>query len=181
LTDTELIESVLAGNNNSFKVLVQKYEPRIAATVKGMLGDVSETEDVGQETFIRFYHSLKNFRGDSSVITYLTRIAINLSLNELKRRKRKALLFMQHDENTFELPDKSTKNNFDETREIVQKAIHQLPAKFKSVIVLRLIDGCSTEETASILNVPIGTVLSRLARAQQKLKKILSPLKEEII
>ncbi len=181
MTDRELIEAVVAGNNSSFKELVKRYEPRIAATVKGMLGNVSEAEDVGQETFIRFYKGIKKFRGDASVGTYLTRIAINLSLNELKRRKRKSMIFQENNEESFELPDKDTKTGFDENKEFIHKAIQKLPAKFRSVIVLRLIDGCSTDETAKILKIPTGTVLSRLARAQQKLKEILSPLMGEII
>lgn len=93
LSDEKLIEAILAGNDNAFKEIVRRYEARVAATVFGMLGKCAEAEDVGQETFIRFYNSLKNFRGDSAVGTYLTRIAINLSLNELKRRKRSSMFF----------------------------------------------------------------------------------------
>jgi RNA polymerase sigma-70 factor (ECF subfamily) len=148
----------------------------VAATIIGMLGRCPEAEDVGQETFIRFYQSLEKFRGDSSVGTYLTRIAINLSLNELKRRRRKHLLFeAKSSDEEFDIPDMEMPNAYDDEKEIVQRAIKKLEPKFRSVLVLRLMDGYSTRETAEILNLPTGTVLSRLTRAQKKLKKLLAP------
>ncbi len=76
------------GDEEAFRCLVERYEGAVAATVIGMLGPGGEVDDVGQEVFVRFYRALDRFRGDSSLKTYLTRIAINLSLNELKRRRR---------------------------------------------------------------------------------------------
>jgi RNA polymerase sigma-70 factor (ECF subfamily) len=150
--------------------------------VIGMLGHTTEAEDVGQETFVRFYQSLDRFRGESSIGTYLTRIAINLSLNEIRKRKRNRNLFFSKNENVIDnVPDKHDLKDQKETNALVQWGLQKLPPKFRSVIVLRLIDGYSTEETAKILNLPIGTVLSRLARAQIKLKEILAPVfKEEL-
>jgi RNA polymerase sigma-70 factor (ECF subfamily) len=147
-----------------------------------MLGHTTEAEDVGQETFVRFYQSLDRFRGESSIGTYLTRIAINLSLNEIRKRKRNRNLFFSKNENVIDnVPDKHDLKDQKETNALVQWGLQKLPPKFRSVIVLRLIDGYSTEETAKILNLPIGTVLSRLARAQIKLKEILAPVfKEEL-
>jgi RNA polymerase sigma-70 factor (ECF subfamily) len=181
LCDEKLIDATLAGNNNAFKELVRRYESRVAATVIGMLGKCPEAEDVGQETFIRFYKSLKNFRKESTVGTYLTRIAINLSLNELKRRKKRSMFFFQKEgDEQFDFPDENAQTDYSGEREMVQQAIQKLEPKFRSVIVLRLIDGYSTEETSKILNIPPGTVLSRLARGQQKLKKLLLPYMGEI-
>lgn len=143
----------------------------------GMLGYCPETEDIGQETFIRFYQSLDKFRGDASIGTYLTRIAINLSLDELKRRKRQRKFFFSRSDNKAKnIPDTNTPKKKKEIKEIVHLSIQKLEPKFRSVIVLRLIAGYSTQETAQILNLPVGTVLSRLARAQMKLKEILKPL-----
>ncbi len=175
MTDQKVIEAVLAGNIEVFRELIKRYESRVAATVIGMLGRCAEAEDVGQETFIRFYNSLGNFRGESSIGTYLTRIAINLSLNELKKRKRRSMLFQAEPEEGFDVRDAHASSEYSGEREIVQCAIQKLEPKSRSIIVLRLLDGYSTEETAEILNVPVGTVLSRLFRAQQKLKKILIP------
>jgi RNA polymerase sigma-70 factor (ECF subfamily) len=176
LTDDQLIQASREGDENAFKQLIKRYESRVAATVIGMLGNCPEAEDVGQETFIRFYNHLDKFRGDASVGTYLTRIAINLSLNELKRRKRKSLVFFRKlSDEDFDIADESNETGFDDNKELVQQSIQKLEPKFRSVVVLRLMDGYSTAETAEILKLPLGTVLSRLARGQQKLKKILSP------
>jgi RNA polymerase sigma-70 factor (ECF subfamily) len=142
-----------------------------------MLGHTTEAEDIGQETFVRFYQSLHRFRGESSIGTYLTRIAINLSLNEIRKRQRRRTLFFSKNENAIEnVPDAQDLKDQKETNALVQWGLQKLPPKFRSVIVLRLIDGYSTEETARILNLPVGTVLSRLARAQMKLREILTPI-----
>ena len=176
MTDSQVIREVLDGNDSAFRVLVQRYESQVASTVIGMLGHCPEADDVGQDTFIRFYNALTNFRGDSQVSTYLTRIAINLSLNELKRRNRRFSIFVNQDENSPKIADDSHQSEAASSKELIDIALERLEPKFKSVVVLRLIDGYSTEETAKILNLPLGTVLSRLSRAQLKLKHILSSL-----
>ena len=181
LTDTELITATLSGDHKAFQMLLERYESRVAATVFGMVGHSDVAEDIGQETFIRFYKSLSDFQGKSSIGTYLTRIAVNLSLNELKRRKRRSIYsFFQSDEPGEEypgnsLPDPRATAEYDDTADLVHRALQQLDPKFRSVVVLRLLEGCSTRETAEILQLPTGTVLSRLARAQEKLKDILTP------
>ena len=178
LPDTELIKLAQDGEDAAFAILVTRYESRIAKTVIGMLGDTIEADDVGQETFVRFYRSLGSFRGDAGLGTYLTRIAINLSLNELKRRKRKSFFFYMNKttEQELELADNSINGDREDVKEVVSRALQVLEPQFRSVIVLRMIDGYSTKETAKILKLPEGTVLSRLARAQNKLKNILGKL-----
>jgi RNA polymerase sigma-70 factor (ECF subfamily) len=131
-------------------------------------------DDIGQDTFVQFYKSLHRFRGDSSIGTYLTRIAINLSLNELKRRGRREKLFaagFRDDLGTAEAyQDRELAND---TKDIVRRGIEMLEPELKALIVLRLINGYTTRETADILRLPVGTVLSRLARAQVRLRDIL--------
>jgi RNA polymerase sigma-70 factor (ECF subfamily) len=176
LTDNELIKAARSGDAGAFKELVQRYESLVAATVTGMLGRCPEVDDVGQETFIRFYRSMDTFRGEASVGTYLTRIAINLSLNALKKRKRRRLMFLDKSpEELGDIPDVGASTSTDDDKEVVHRAIQKLEPRFRSVIVLRLMNGYSTRETAEILKIPEGTVLSRLARAQMKLKVLLSP------
>ena len=178
MDDAQILTELRNGNDAVFRDLINRYEGLVSATIIGMIGKCSEAEDIGQEVFVRFYKARNNFRGDSAIGTYLTRIAINLSLNEIKRRSRRSRLFFHSDDETFDVEDKNSNTDADENREVIQHAIRELAPKFRSVIVLRLIDGYSTEETAKILSVPIGTVLSRLARAQKKLKEILSPMLE---
>ena len=164
--DEDLLKESRSGDMKAFKVLVERYEGKIAGVVKSMLGDTPEALDVGQETFIRFYESLDKFKGDSSLSTYLIRIAINLSLNEIKRRKRKNIFF-------WPLEDGHHVNVTDtqqDTKEMVTLEVSKLDPEFRTVVTLRLIEGYSTEETATLLNIPLGTVLSRLSRAQKKLK-----------
>ncbi len=176
LNEQELISQARKGNHQAFKEIVKKHEARVAATVIGMLGYCQEAEDIGQETFIRFYQSLDKFRGESSLGTYLTRIAINLSINEIRRRqRRRKFSFSKTDDKMENIPDTNNPNNQKEKKKIVQQGIQKLDPKFRTVLVLRLIDGYSTEETAQMLNLPVGTVLSRLSRAQMKLREILKP------
>ncbi len=142
-----------------------------------ILGYGPEAEDVGQETFIRFYKALDKFRGESSPGTYLTRIAVNLSLNEIKRRQRhRKFFYSRSEEKISNLPDPKGSNTQNELNKILGWGLQKLEPKFRTVLVLRTINGYTSRETAEILDLPIGTVLSRLARGQAKLKKILTPL-----
>ncbi|MBL7858971.1 MAG: RNA polymerase sigma factor [Cyclobacteriaceae bacterium] len=170
IEDAELIAEALNGEMASFKTLVNRYEGEVAGVVKSMLGDSPEAMDVGQEVFIRFYESMKKFKGESALGTYLVRIAINLSLNEIKRRKKRQNVLRPLEDGRFA---RSVDDDHDMT-EVVQHEIRQLDPDFRAVVSLRMIEGYTTEETAAILNVPMGTVLSRLFRAQKKLKTVLS-------
>lgn len=177
ISEKDLVQKARNEDNNAFKRLIEQNEHRVAATITAMLGNCPEADDVGQETFIRFYRSLDQFRGEASVGTYLTRIAINLSLNELKRRKRRNMLFFSRNEEKMETaPDKNDPKKKKELSEIVRLGLEKLEPKHRVVLVLRLMEGFSTKETAEILRLPVGTVLSRLARAQKKLREILMPL-----
>ncbi|MBD3387101.1 sigma-70 family RNA polymerase sigma factor [candidate division KSB1 bacterium] len=176
LTEKELVHRAQNGDLDAFKELVNQNESRIAATITGMIGRCPEAEDIGQETFIRFYQNINHFRAESSVATYLTRIAINLSLNELKRRKRKKLLFPNSTEEMLYLKDSDKNTEKLEINDALQKALVRLKPKYKKVIVLRLVSGYTTRETAELLSLPEGTVLSRLARGLKKLKQELQIL-----
>lgn len=165
--DDELIEQARSGDLSAFKTIVSRHEGRVAGIVKGMLGPGPESQDVGQEVFIRLFESLDQYRGEATLSTYLSRIAMNLSLNELKRRKRTLWFFSSDEMAARQQPQ--TENA--DVREVLQVAFQQLAPKFRSVATLRLVEGYSTDETAAILNIPLGTVLSRLARAQKKLKE----------
>lgn len=173
--DQRLIASAMNGDIASFKVLVQRHEGKVAGIVKSMLDDTPEALDVGQEVFIRFYESMKNFRGNASLATYLGRIAINLSLNELNRRKRKQRLFESLDAASC-IPVENASEDYDTQR--LHQAIESLEPEFKAVVTLRIMEGYTCEETASMLGIPVGTVLSRLHRAQKKLRSAFLNLKK---
>lgn len=177
-SEEELVRASVNGDKNAFEVLVDNYRKMVARTIKGMLGDTVFAEDIGQEVFIKLYYSLPGFRGDSKLSTYIQKIAINLTLNELKRRKRSFSLFSQKGDEEFdklEIAD-SDSGEKNEAAEIVSKALMALEPGFRIVVTMRMLQGYSTKETAELLDLPLGTVLSRLSRAQEQLRIILKKL-----
>ena len=176
-SDLELTRRARDGDDHAFRELVERYESRVAATVVGMLGPGPDAEDVGQETFIRFHAALGRFRGEAALGTYLTRIAINLSLNASKSRQKARWRFWSLDSEQDPAPapvtDGAALQDQADTRAEVQAALQQLKPDHRAVVVLRMIQGYSTRETAQALGVPEGTVLSRLSRGMANLKEIL--------
>lgn len=179
-TDAALLAKARDGNQWAFRRLVERYEDQVAATVVGMLGPGPEADDVGQETFIRFYEAMDQFRGEASLGTYLTRIAINQSLKALRKRKRWYERFLSRDdEETFlDVPalDGAEAVKTRERSALVHEALQELSEHHRSVVVLRLLQGYSTKEAAELLDVPEGTVMSRLYRATDRLEALLGPL-----
>ena len=176
--ENELVKASLNGDKQAFGEIVTRYQGMVARTVKGMLGDLVFAEDIGQEVFIKLFFSLSEFRGESKLSTYIQKIAVNLTLNEIKRRKRFFSMFMLKDYDEiyeFDIADHDTEER-KEASEIVNKALMRMDPKFRIIVAMRMLQGYSTKETAEILNLPIGTVLSRLSRAQEQLKNILGKL-----
>lgn len=160
-------------------MLVERYQGAVAAVTVSYLGLGPDAQDIGQETFIRFYQSLAKFRGDAQVRTYLTRIAINLCYDHLRKRKRHTITSLQELDSDAALPpalvtDDAPQAELRERSERIQKALQTLDNPFREVVTLRMVMGYSTRETAELLKLPEGTVLSRLARALKKLRPILS-------
>ena len=177
-SEEELVKASINGDKKAFGVIVDSYRKMVARTIKGMLGDSVYAEDIGQEVFIKLYYSLPEFRGDSKLSTYIQKIAINLTLNELKKRKRVFSLFSQKGDDEMyglDIAD-SDAGERNEAAEIVNKALMALEPGFRIVVTMRMLQGYSTKETAEILDLPVGTVLSRLSRAQEQLRNILKKL-----
>lgn len=180
LSDAELLARARQGDNEAFRRLVERYEPVVAATVIGMLGNGDDADDVGQETFIRFHRAMDSFREESTLKTYLVRIAMNLSLNALKQRKRRSWRFPSRDRDAdvpvamAPVPDVPL-DEVEERRGLVTRAVQQLGEKHRAVVTLRLLQGLSVRETGQVLGIPEGTVLSRLARATEQLRALLGP------
>ena len=177
-SDAELVKFSLEGDKQAFGEIVNRYQGMVARTVKGMLGDSVFSEDIGQDVFIKLYYSLSDFRGEAKLSTYIQKIAVNLTLNEIKRRKRFFSTFSQKGNNEmyeFEVADYDPEEK-KEARELVGKALMSLDPKFRVIVTMRMLQGYSTKETAEILDLPLGTVLSRLSRAQEQMKEILGKL-----
>ncbi|MBU0517415.1 RNA polymerase sigma factor [bacterium] len=179
-TDLDLIRQAREGGQSAFKELVERYEQQVAATVIGMLGDGPDADEVGQETFVRFYKSLDKFRAEAKLGTYLTRIAINLSLDALRKRQRNLKRFWRWETDEMQpaelIVDSEASYDQNERRDIVRNEVQALEAKHRAVVVLRMLRGYSTRETSEILDIPQGTVLSRLSRGLDKLKERLAPI-----
>ncbi len=177
-SDQTLIARARLGDALAFRALVQRFEPMIASVIIGMLGAGDEADDVGQETFIRFHAALHQFRGDAAVSTYLRRIAMNLSLNALTRRKRAVRRLVSRDASSTPLNEPvvdAIDLEHAERHAQVHHAVAQLGEKQRAVVVLRVLEGLSTNETAAALQLPAGTVMSRLARGMVDLKRLLAP------
>ena len=176
--DNELIKASINGDKSAFGEIVDRYRKLVARTVKGMLGDSVFAEDIGQEVFIKLYYSLPDFRGEAKLSTYIQKIAVNLTLNEIKRRKRFFSMFAQKGNNEmyeFEVADVDNQEKR-EAAEIVNRALMSLEPKFRIIVSMRMLQGYSTKETAEILGLPLGTVLSRLSRAREQLKNVIEKL-----
>jgi RNA polymerase sigma-70 factor (ECF subfamily) len=176
--DNELIKASINGDKLAFGEIVDRYRKLVARIVKGMLGDSVFSEDIGQEVFIKLYYSLPDFRGEAKLSTYIQKIAVNLTLNEIKRRKRFFSMFSQKGNSEmyeFEVADVDNQEKREAT-ETVNRALMSLEPKFRIIVSMRMLQGYSTKETAEILGLPLGTILSRLSRAREQLKNVIEKL-----
>jgi RNA polymerase sigma-70 factor, ECF subfamily len=187
-TDALLVERVQRGDVRAFEMLVVKYQRRVERLIGRMVRDVDLVADIAQETFIRAYRAMPQFRGDSAFYTWLYRIAVNTAKKALMDRKRdpvvtESALFSVNDEETSraesELSDGETPEGVLASKQIAQAvnaAIQALSEDLRQAIVLREIEGLSYEEIADVMNCPIGTVRSRIFRARESIAQRLRPL-----
>jgi RNA polymerase sigma-70 factor (ECF subfamily) len=172
--DRDVIQAVLNGDSERFGALVVKYQDRLFNGLARMLGSAADAEDVVQDTFLQAFRKLSSFRECSSFYTWLYRIAINAAIN-LRRRKRRVVTFADESQlsdrmsgDLTEAPDKELVRA-DEVREL-QHGLNELSDEHRNILVLREIEGMSYEDIAEILDMPIGTVRSRLHRARLQLR-----------
>lgn len=193
-SDLMLVERTVAGDQHAFELLVLKYQRRIQRLIGRMVRDVDLVEDIAQETFIRAYRALHQFRGDAQFYTWLYRIAVNTA--------KKTLMELKHDptvsESSFRSVDDEDETyqprnepTSDETPEsvlaakeigaVVNAAMEALPEDLRQAITLREIEGLTYEEIASVMNCPIGTVRSRIFRAREAISARIRPMLESQI
>ena len=179
-----VVRRARGGDSAAFEQLVDYYKHRIYNYVLRMVGDPDTAEDIAQETFIRAYSSLASFRGASSIQTWLYRIASNLAIDTMRRRK------YRHNSFSLDAPlttlDTEVSRDIEDegpgperqlqTRQVQEKvteAIAQLSPKLRTVIILYELQGMSYEEIAEIVGAPLGTIKSRLFNAREQLKELL--------
>ena len=188
--DAALVERVQRGDVQAFEMLVVKYQRRIERLIGRMVRDVDLVQDIAQETFIRAYRALPQFRGDSAFYTWLYRIAVNTAKKALMELKRDPLVTESamargddEDDETSrrqtEPTDMATPEALLASKEVaaaVNAAIEDLSEDLRQAITLREIEGLSYEEIADVMNCPIGTVRSRIFRARDAIALRLRPL-----
>ena len=180
--ETALIDSIVSGHLSKFEILVGNYQQRIFAFLIGMLGSRQDAEDVTQETFLTAYRKLDQFERRSSFYTWLHRIAFNAAIDLQRRKKRTKNQFVSRDSTDFSEPahpqigTPATIVMAKETVSQVHRALSRLDEERRNIIALRDLQGMEYTEIASMLDLPIGTVRSRLHRARIELREILNAM-----
>jgi len=184
--DHELVLRAQRGDKRAFGLLVDKYQRKLGRLLSRMVRDQAEIEDIVQDTFIKAYRALPNFRGDSAFYTWLYRIGINTAKNYLVSMGRRPTVstgveiedaenFEGADElRTMETPESSLMAK--QIAQTVNDAVANLPEDLRTAITLREIEGLSYEEIATVMDCPIGTVRSRIFRARDMISLKLKPL-----
>ncbi|MCE1162948.1 RNA polymerase sigma factor RpoE [Thiomonas intermedia] len=188
-SDAVLVQQVQAGQQKAFDLLVAKYQRRIYRLVLRFIRDPALAEDVAQETFLRAYRAIGQFRGESQFYTWLYRIAVNTAKKAISDDIRDPTVSegdaSGHDEETFSptelLSNHETPESILVSKEIVQTvnaAMESLPEDLRMAITLREIEGLSYEDIAEAMQCPIGTVRSRIFRAREAIAERLRPVIE---
>jgi len=188
-SDLALVQRTVAGDQRAYELLVIKYQRRIERLIGRMVRDSNLVEDIAQETFIRAYRALPQFRGEAQFYTWLYRIAVNTAKKTLMDLKRDPLIYESamsvHDENDetsrpeHELTTDETPETVLAAQEIaaaVNAAMEALPEDLRQAVTLREIEGLSYDEIALAMNCPIGTVRSRIFRAREAISSRVRPL-----
>jgi RNA polymerase sigma-70 factor, ECF subfamily len=176
LSDDEVVAQVLGGQVGLFEILMRRYNQRVFRVVRGILGDDTEAEDVTQEAYVKAFHSLAGFRGESQFSTWLTRIAVNEATARVRRRRR---LVAVGDGDAPERADGDAMVDPQralETRELriaIEGAVDALPGSLRAVFVLREVEGLSGEVTAQALGISAENARVRLHRAKAALRRHL--------
>jgi RNA polymerase sigma factor (sigma-70 family) len=183
--DVDLVKASQVGMLAAFDELIQRYQQRVYATVYHMTSSHEDADDLTQESFIKAYKALKRFKGESSFYTWIYRIAVNLTINFLKQRKRKSYHMSLNDmdlqvENHADLlvfiSDKTPRRDvrLNELQEKMNEAMQKLSETHRLTVTLHDVQGMSHEEIGKIMDCNTGTVRSRLFYARQQLQALLS-------
>ena len=185
--ETALLARLRQGDDEAFETLVRNYSPRLFSVARRIVGTDEDARDVVQDAFLSAFRAVGSFHGDARLSTWLHRIVVNTALMKLRSRKRRPeepiepLLpgflgdghFAERLQDWAEPVDQSLSRA--ETRALVRHRINELPESFRTVLLLRDIEGLSTEETAKVLETTANAVKIRLHRARQALRTLLAP------
>lgn len=177
--DASLIAASLAGDNAAFGRLVAAYQDRLFNSLLRVLGSREDAADIVQDAFVQAFTKLDTFRGGSAFYTWLYRIAFNLAMSHARRGRKTASLddrkSLVGDEPMDGQPTAESGMMQQERAELVHAALGELSLEYRQIMVLREVDGLRYDEIAEILDLPVGTVRSRLFRARMEMKELLAP------
>ncbi len=177
--DASLIAATLAGDTAAFGQLVGRYQDRLYNSLLRILGSAEDAADIVQDAFVQAYTKLASFRGSSAFYTWLYRIAFNLAMSHARRGHKTASLdgrkTLAGDEPMDGQPTAEAGLLEQERAELVHAALAELSLEYRQILVLREIDGCHYDQIAEILELPVGTVRSRLFRARLQMRDLLAP------
>jgi len=183
-SDDQLIERTLNGERAAYGELMIRYQDRLYNTAVMILHDADEARDVVQETFLQGYANLSGFRRESRFYSWLYRIAFNVAVGVLRRRKRSIPAGRISDAAWEALPGRidspDKRHSEQESAQLLWQGIEQIPLEYRKVLILREIDGASYEEIAETADIPIGTVRSRLFRARLLLRDIILRFEQDL-
>lgn len=185
--DLTLVQRARAGDQRAFKLLVERYQRKVYSVALGMVKDKEEARDVAQEAFVKVYKYLDHFKGDASFYTWLYRITVNICIDVLRKKGSKGDEHVEFDESvkldTAEAgigalgsrlgtnPQKSVLRR--ELADRITSAMQDIPTAHRQILLLREVEGMSYEDLSRTLQIPKGTVMSRLFHARLKMQKIL--------
>lgn len=177
--DADCIAKARQGDRSAFDTLVLRYQDRLYGTLVRLTGSSDDALDVAQEAFVQAYTKLHTFRGKSAFYTWLYRIAFNLAMSHARKRRPLTIMDSSDDKPRPLEPatgDEAPSDHLESTErvEAVQAAIGELAVEHRQVVVLRELEGCDYEQIAEMLEIPIGTVRSRLFRARAQLRDKLA-------
>lgn len=179
IDETKLIDQVLQGDNDAFAQLVEAYQDRVHGLCLRMVSDREDAQDLAQEAFVKAWRGLKFYKHEAAFSTWLYRLTSNVCIDFLRQKKRRSALSLTsaEEEEQIDIPDPSPQPEElvmqQQRKEAVAEAMSQLEDEFRLVLTLRVVQERSYEEIAEIMDLKVGTVKSRLARAREKLRKIL--------
>jgi len=172
-----VVERARKGDLEAFGELVESYQHRIVNYIRAIVANEADAEDVAQDTFLRAYRALGRFRGQSSFKTWLYQIATNAARSHLGRRRASPeTAGAESDDGTSEIDRAASGHDLEAelvSRDRIERALAGLPAVLREAVVLRDVEGLDYREIAEALDIPIGTVESRIFRGRQRLRKIL--------
>lgn len=185
-SDQQLITESVAGSLDAFDVLVRRYQDRLVHSLHHALGSEDDALDAAQQAFVSAWKRLDTFRQDAAFYSWLYRIAMNAAISRKRKQKLPTSSLDQHIESTGTLPEDKSSDaapehllESEERVRLVQQALQEISEEFRQPLVLKEIDGFSYEEIASVLNIPIGTVRSRIFRARKELTERLKRVLDE--